>query len=63
MVIIKVGDKKIERVLKEYRQKLDRTRVHRELRDRKEYTKKSVKRREQMKLARYRNRKNEGLEL
>lgn len=63
MVIIKVGDKKIERVLKEYRQKLDRTRVHRELRDRKEYTKKSVKRREQMKLARYKNRKNEGLEL
>jgi small subunit ribosomal protein S21 len=63
MVIIKVGDKKIERVLKEYRQKLDRTRVHRELRDRKEYTKKSVKLREQMKLARYRNRKNEGLEL
>ncbi len=56
MIIIKVKGKKIEYVLKEYRQKVDKLGILRELRDRREFKKKSTKKREQLNKAKYKNR-------
>jgi small subunit ribosomal protein S21 len=50
---VKEGKGGIERALKEYKNKVIKTRQMTELQDRKEHTKKSVKRREQIKKAIY----------
>ena len=49
---VKEGDS-IERALKKYKKKFERTGVLKELRDRKEYTKKSIVRRQQIIKAEY----------
>jgi len=55
MLIIKVNKKKgIERALKEYKSKVIRTRQSREIVSRKEFKKKSQKRREEINKAIYR---------
>ena len=54
MLIIKVKDgEKIDRALKRYKNKYNKTKVMKELRDRQEFKKKSVKRRQQIKKAIY----------
>jgi small subunit ribosomal protein S21 len=53
MLIVKVKDGKIEKALKEYKSKVIRTRQMSELQDRKEYEKKSVRKREKKKKAIY----------
>lgn len=54
MLIIKIeGRETLEKALKKYKRKFDKTKVVRELRDRKQFTKKSVKNREQKKKAIY----------
>ncbi len=62
MIIIKPNGKKIEYALKEYRQKLKDIGVHRELRDRKQFTKKSTKRREERNKAIYKRKRNDSNE-
>jgi small subunit ribosomal protein S21 len=52
MLIIEVKDG-IEKALKEYKRKHSRVKVMNELRDRKEFTKHSVKRRNEIKKAKY----------
>ncbi len=55
MLIINVkSDESIDRALKRYKRKFKRTRVLRELRDRKNYTKPSVRRRNEVLNAEYR---------
>lgn len=49
---VKEGES-IERALKKYKRKFERTKVLRELRERKKYTKPSIAKREQMKKAIY----------
>lgn len=54
MLIIKVeGNDNIEKALKKYKRKFDKTKILRELRNRKEFTKKSVNKREGLKKAVY----------
>ncbi|MFY7672731.1 30S ribosomal protein S21 [Tenacibaculum sp. MEBiC06402] len=54
MLIIKVKEgEKIDRALKRYKRKYRNTKIQQELRDRKQYTKPSVKRREEVQKARY----------
>lgn len=54
MLIIPVKEgENIERALKKYKKKFDRTKVVRELRARKQFTKPSVLRREEIKKAAY----------
>lgn len=54
MLIIKLKDgEKIERALKKYKNKYNKTGVMKELRNRQEFVKKSVKRRQQIKKAIY----------
>ena len=54
MLIIKVKDgEKIDRALKRYKNKYNKTKVMKELRDRQEFVKKSVKKRQQVKKAIY----------
>ena len=54
MIIIKVDDKiSLEKALKKYKRKFDSLKIVKQLRDRKEFKKKSVKRREQIKKAEY----------
>lgn len=54
MLIIKLKDgEKIERALKRYKNKYNKTGVMKELRNRQEFVKKSVKRRQQIKKAIY----------
>ena len=54
MLIIPVKEgENIERALKKYKKKFDRTKVVRELRARKQFTKPSVLRREEVKKAAY----------
>lgn len=54
MLIIKVKEgEKIDRALKRYKNKYNKTGVVKELRNRKEFVKKSVKRRQQIKKAVY----------
>lgn len=56
MLIIPVKDgENIERALKKYKKKFDRTKVIKELRDRKNYTKPSVARRSERLKAVYRD--------
>ena len=56
MIIIKSEGKKIEGILKEYRQKVDKTGQLKELRSRKNFEKKSSIRRQDIKRAKYRQR-------
>jgi small subunit ribosomal protein S21 len=56
MIIIKSEGKKIEGVLKEYRQKVDKVGQLKELRNRKNFKKKSSLRREEIDRARHRQR-------
>lgn len=58
MIIIEVKGRRIETVLKQYRQKLNDIGTHKELRDRKTFKKKSIKRREQLNKAKYLNGRN-----
>lgn len=54
MLIIKLKDgEKIDRALKRYKNKYNKTGVMKELRNRQEFVKKSVKRRQQIKKAIY----------
>lgn len=54
MLIIKVeGSDNIEKALKKYKRKFDKVKTLRELRNRKEFTKKSVRKREGLKKAVY----------
>ena len=54
MLIIKIEEKEtIEKALKKLKRKFDKTKVVKELRERKYFTKKSVKKREQKKKAIY----------
>lgn len=53
MLIVQVKDKNINRALKELKSKFIKTRVTKELLDRKNFKKKSVERREEIKRAIY----------
>jgi small subunit ribosomal protein S21 len=54
MIIIKVSNKlPLERALKSLKRKFDNTKTIKKLRDKKQFTKKSVKRREEIKKAIY----------
>jgi small subunit ribosomal protein S21 len=54
MLKVKVGEKdSLERALKKLKKKFDSCKIAKELRDRKQHTKKSVKRREQIKKAKW----------
>jgi small subunit ribosomal protein S21 len=54
MIIIEVKDKNsLERALKKYKKKFDNLGIMKELRNRKNFTKKSVLRREEIKKAEY----------
>jgi small subunit ribosomal protein S21 len=54
MLTIDVKDGNVERALKEFKRKVMKTRLVQELRERQSYTKKSVKRREEIIKAQYR---------
>ncbi len=57
MLIIEVKDSEsIDRVLKQYKRKVDRAGILKELRDRKHYTKPSIKKRYNLLKAEYRQR-------
>ncbi|CAI9428946.1 30S ribosomal protein S21 [Candidatus Ornithobacterium hominis] len=57
MLIVPVKDgESIERALKRYKRKYDRTKVLRELRERQQFTKPSVKRRQEILRAAYKQR-------
>lgn len=53
MLIVKVKDGKIEKALKQMKRKVNQTKLVRELRDNEQFTKPSVKRREEIKKAKY----------
>jgi len=53
MLIVKVKDGKIEKALKQLKRKVNQTKLVRELRDNEQFTKPSVKRREEIKKAQY----------
>ena len=57
-IIIKVGKDGIERALKKYKNKFRNYKIGEDLRERKEYTKKSVKKRQQKIKAVYLTKKN-----
>ena len=58
MIIVKVGKDGIERALKKYKSKFRNYKIAEDLRERKEYTKKSVKKRQQKIKAVYLTKKN-----
>jgi len=58
MIIIKGDGKRIEYMVKEYRQKVNKIGQLKELRDRREYKKKTTRKREQRKHAIYKNKLN-----
>jgi small subunit ribosomal protein S21 len=58
MLIVKVKKSDIERALKELKSKVIRTRQNSHLNYRKEFTKKSVERREELNKAKYRQKLN-----
>jgi small subunit ribosomal protein S21 len=64
MIIINLeGKMSIEQALKKYKMKFSKHKVMEELKERKEYVKESVKRRDELKKARYRDfKKREDLE-
>jgi len=54
MIVIKVENKiSLEKALKKYKRKFDNLKITKQLRDRKEHKKKSIKRREEIKKAEY----------
>jgi small subunit ribosomal protein S21 len=53
MLLVKVEGTTIEKALKTLKRKWDKTKAMKELRDRKEFTKKSVKRRDEITRASY----------
>lgn len=54
MLVVEVGKKEtIDKALKRLKRKFDNTKVVKKLREKKEFTKKSVKRREQIRKATY----------
>ncbi len=54
MIVIKIDDKNsLEKALKKYKRKFDNLKIVKQLRERKEFKKISVKRREQIKKAKY----------
>ena len=53
MIIVEVKDGKIDRALKQFKRKFKATGVVKELRERQQFTKKSVKKRKQKLKARY----------
>lgn len=54
MIIVEVSDKiSIEKALKSLKRKFDNSKIIKKLRDKKQFTKKSVKRREEIKKAIY----------
>lgn len=54
MIIVEVSDKiSIEKALKSLKRKFDNSKIVKKLRDKKQFTKKSVKRREEIKKAIY----------
>ena len=57
MLIVQVKDKNINRALKELKSKFIKARITKELLDRKNFKKKSVERREEVKNAIYREKK------
>lgn len=58
MLIIEVNENEpIDRALKKYKRKFDKTGIMRELRNRKHYSKPSIRRRNEMLKAVYKNRK------
>ena len=58
MIIIPVKHGNIEKSLKAYKWKFKRTKVKEQLNDRKQHKKKSVKRREEINKAKYKQKKN-----
>ncbi|MCB0572705.1 MAG: 30S ribosomal protein S21 [Phaeodactylibacter sp.] len=63
MIIVEVRDNEsIERALKKYKMKVNRSGIMRELRDRKQFTKPSVRRRNEMLKAVYRQQKQVEME-
>ena len=58
MIIVKVQKENIEKALKAYKWKYKRTKVKEQLNDRKQFKKKSEKRREEVNKAIYKNKKN-----
>lgn len=62
MLIIEIKDSEnIDRALKRYKRKVQQTKILRELRDRKEFTKPSVQRRNQILKAVYKEKKSRDL--
>ena len=62
MLIIEVKDSEnIDRALKRYKRKVQQTKILRELRDRKQFTKPSVERRKQILKAVYKDKKTRDL--
>lgn len=57
MLIVEVVNGKIEKAIKQMRRKVNKTKQRNELRDRKEFTKKSVVNRLKMQKAKYREKK------
>jgi small subunit ribosomal protein S21 len=62
MLIVKVKKKNIEAALKQYKYKVYKTKQLEKIRDGQEYTKDSVKKREEKKKAKYINKKRRDLE-
>jgi len=63
MLIIEVKDSEtIDRALKRYKRKYQRTRILQELRNRKQFTKPSVKRRNEILKATYREQMRKGMD-
>jgi small subunit ribosomal protein S21 len=61
MLIVKIeGKETIERAVKKLKRKYDNAKIGKTLRDRKEFTKKSVKRRDELKKAIYKQKLRDG---
>jgi small subunit ribosomal protein S21 len=62
MIIVQIKDKNINRALKELKTKFIKTKVVKELNNRKNFKKKSVERREEVMKAIYKEKKNNNLD-
>jgi|31_taG_2_1085359.scaffolds.fasta_scaffold00344_3 small subunit ribosomal protein S21 len=60
MIIVKVQKGKLEKALRTYKKKVNSSGLSNELRERKQYTKKSVTRREQLQKAKYRQKNSKS---
>jgi ribosomal protein S21 len=58
MIIVKNKSKRIDYALKEYRKKVKKYKLHEEVKSKRQFTKKSEKRRAEKQNARYRNEKS-----